>query len=88
MEQQRRVLIEWRRETRQLCKIGTKSDGSLYVIPYAVGSTYDFGVGHFPAGVAKATFEFRGQLAASKNPRVSIHESGDYPLTVGRFLLS
>lgn len=54
----------------------TGRDASLYLIPYARKSTYFYGKRSMASGQTEDTVNFREQLSASTNPKLSIHESG------------
>jgi hypothetical protein len=56
--------------------IFTRSDASLYLVPYAMNEEYFYGGRTMAAGQTEDTVNFREQIAASANPKLSIHETG------------
>jgi hypothetical protein len=54
----------------------TGGDASIYLIPYASTGTYFYGRRLLGSGQADDAFDFREQLQASSNPKLSIHETG------------
>jgi hypothetical protein len=54
----------------------TGRDASLYLIPYAECGEYFYGGRTMQPGQVEDSFDFRGQLGADTNPKLSLHESG------------
>jgi hypothetical protein len=70
---------------RRVCKFAfCKSDASIYLIPYAAGGEYFFGGERLPERKASRSFSFTEQLSTTTAPKVSIHQSGQVHIRVGR----
>jgi hypothetical protein len=73
-----RLLLEERDGLlRKAAKLSFGGDGSLYLIPYAPTGKFFYGVRSMEEGQNTDTFNFREQIEAETNPKLSIHESGD-----------
>jgi hypothetical protein len=70
-------LIDYQGTLRKFFTIGfTRTDGSLYIFPYARSSTYYFGSTVMPKHEQEHTFNFKMGREVSVMPKISIHESG------------
>lgn len=81
-----RLLVRQNGQLRRICKVTfTKSDASIYLIPYAPAGKYFFGTNQLEEQQAQATFSFKSQLSSegAKLPHLSLHESGRVHAYVG-----
>lgn len=81
-----RLLIRHRGELRRLCKLTfTRSDASIYLVPYAPSGRYYFGSHEFAEQQADALVHFKTQLRSdgSQLPHLSLHERGQVHVHVG-----
>ena len=69
-----RLLVEHEGDLKRLCKLAfTKSDASIYVIPYAAGGRYFYGDQTLEEREVEKTFDFTEQLSTSERiPKLSI----------------
>jgi hypothetical protein len=79
------IVVRVKQDLRKVCKfVFSKSDASVYLIPYAAGGSYYFGGASIPEQKASCTFDFKQQESSDKAPKVSIHESGQVHVRIGR----
>lgn len=72
-----RILISYKNSLRKLCKLFFSArDASLYLIPYALGGEYYYGVANLPEEQGQITLTYTGQFFSKKVPKLSIHQSG------------
>ncbi|SRR6266508_1647 len=62
---------------RKAAKLIFGSDGSLYLVPYANRGEFYYGGRTFAAGQTDDPFNFREQIQADSQPKLSIHATGD-----------
>jgi hypothetical protein len=82
-----RLLIRHRQTLRRLCKVMfSKTDASIYLVPYAPNGTYYFGVVGLSEQKASESFDFTKQLTSDIDqlPKLSLHQSGQIHVQVGR----
>lgn len=79
-----RILIQWRKSLRKLCKIAfCSNDASLYLFPNASQGKYHYGRKTIPAQQASLTFDFTEDIFQEQIPKLSIHETGQVHVSVG-----
>lgn len=79
-----RILIEWQKSIRKLCKIAFSStDASLYLFPYASQGYYYSGSKTMPEQHGSQTFNFTEDIFQANTPKLSIHESGQIHVSMG-----
>jgi hypothetical protein len=61
---------------RKAAKLIFGGDGSLYLMPYARRGQFFYGSRMFSAGQESDTFNFREQVSAASQPKLSIHATG------------
>lgn len=71
-----RFLIFHKGQTRKFFKLVFTEDLSFLIFPYGPNNEYYYGRKSMPENENKLTFDFAQQHDASKNPKVSIHQSG------------
>ncbi len=85
-----RLLVEHRNKLLKFCKIGiSQSDASIYIIPYAPSGKYYSGtrklmISNDKNAGYKDKFNYLGQFIGEDAPKVSIHESGQIHIYVGK----
>jgi len=85
-----RLLVENKDQLLKFCRIGiSQSDASIYIFPYAPSGKYYSGIRKLMisndknAGY-KDKFNYSGQFIGEDAPKVSIHESGQIHIYVGK----
>lgn len=72
-----RVFVEHAGQLRRACDVTvTNTDASIYITPSSRQRRYNFGRASVPPGSEGTTFSVLGQLEASEDPHVSLHQSG------------
>ena len=72
-----RVFVDHAGQLRRACDVTvTNTDASIYITPSSRERRYNFGRASIPTGAQSATFSVLGQLEASEDPHVSLHQSG------------
>jgi hypothetical protein len=72
-----RLLLEQRDGLlRKAARLIFGGDGSLYLVPYARSGKFFYGRRTMEAGQTADAFNFREQIEADSNPKLSIHQSG------------
>jgi hypothetical protein len=72
-----RLHLESPQGLRRLAKLAfSRRDASLYLVPYGPRGQYFYGSRGMADGQSTDTFNFREQLSANSNPKLSIHETG------------
>lgn len=80
-----RIHFQIKTKIFSLCKIAfTKNDASFYIFPYAKNKNYYYGETNFDKNQRKKTFSTKNKLNASEVPTLSIHESGEVHVYVGK----
>jgi len=72
-----RVLIKHEEQFRAFFKVFfTKRDTSIYLVPYARSGKFFYGDGSLAEKEVQKTFRYDEQFLTDKQPKISIHESG------------
>lgn len=72
-----RLHLESPEGLRRIAKVAfSRRDASIYLIPYGPRGEYFYGSRAMADGQTTDTFNFREQLWAESNPKLSIHETG------------
>ncbi len=85
-----RLLVEYKDQLLKFCRIGiSQSDASIYIIPYAPSGKYYSGtrklmISNDKNAGYKDKFNYMGQFIGEDAPKVSIHESGQIHIYVGK----
>jgi hypothetical protein len=82
-----RVLVQHKGTMLRLCKLMfTSGDASIYLVPYASAGHYFLGGHEFAEQERQATFDFTKQLSSKLKqlPKLSLHETGQVHVQVGR----
>lgn len=80
-----RYLIEYKGVIRKVFKIAiVKKDASLYIFPYGTSGKYYYGKELFYKNQISKTFNYKSQYYSTKRPTISIHQSGQSHIRIGR----
>jgi len=72
-----RVFVDHAGQLRRACDVTvTNTDASIYITPSSRERRYNFGRASISTIAQSATFSVLGQLEASEDPHVSLHQSG------------
>src|SRR6266851_3434512 len=79
-----RVLVSFEGQVRSLCKlVFTKTDASIYVVPYAPTNKYSVGTHTLGDNELSATFSVDEARDYEAAPKISFHESGRVHASAG-----